>query len=96
MTRHSWDYEKSPGRAICGNCGMDVKAWRVKEGGLPECKPENVFKQSSLDCKDHMTAAIAGSLNCWYCGRMYTKAELKAGRKISENRVEKALNPVQK
>jgi formylmethanofuran dehydrogenase subunit E len=96
MPRHSWDYEKKPGRAICDNCGLDVKAWRVKEGGLPLCDPKNLFKQSKIDCPHHMIAAVAGSLNCWHCGRMYTPAELKAARKIREKNVEKALNPVKK
>lgn len=98
MTRHKWNYEKKPGYAICDNCGLDVKAWRVKEGGLAECKPENLFKRDYIDCSPdmHMRAAVAGSRICWNCGAPYTKEEREAGQKIMDKMVSDGANPVLK
>lgn len=38
MTRHEWD-RNSPieGWAICSRCGLSVKNYRIRKGGLPKC-----------------------------------------------------------
>ena len=81
--RHSWNYEKEPDYAICENCGLKVKEYKVKRGGLPRCDPSKALEYGKpKGCLNHKAAAIAGSLNCWYCGKLYTEAELEAGKNM--------------
>jgi len=83
--RHSWKHD-SPrkGYSTCRNCDLEVKTYKIKKGGLPRCDPERALKAQKIDCKNHMQAAIAGTLYCWSCGKMYTKAEREAGRIIMQ------------
>lgn len=81
--RHSWNYEEKLGYAICENCSLEVKEYEVKRGGLPRCDPDKALEYGKPEeCLNHVSAAIAGSLNCWYCGKMYTEPELKLGQKL--------------
>lgn len=38
MTRHEWD-RNSPmkGWATCSRCGLPVKTYKIRKGGLPKC-----------------------------------------------------------
>ena len=38
MTRHEWDHNKpEKDHSTCYRCGLSVKTYRIKKGGLPSC-----------------------------------------------------------
>jgi len=76
---HEWD-RNSPteGWATCANCGINVKNYRIRKGGLPTCdeytqQQRKSQKQSKLDEKppcQHYKSSLA----CLKCpGRFDTK-----------------------
>lgn len=86
--KHNWIQDKPrKGWSTCSNCDLETKTYKIKKGGLPRCDPENALK-AKVNCKNHMAGAISGARSCWGCGKMYSKAELEAGRRIMEKFIE--------
>ena len=40
----------------------------------------------------HLLAMSAGSLNCWHCGEMYTRAELAVGRAMMSEMLKRKIS----
>ena len=70
--RHKWGKGTEKDFLKCISCGLEVKAYKIKLGGLPKCKP--VKKQGYVkgetalincpECKKLVPNAIV----CVYCG----------------------------
>lgn len=58
--RHDW--KRKDGLALCLNCGIQVKEYRIKMGGLPKC-----MKQSKETSKD---PDADGLVVCSKCNKM--------------------------
>jgi len=89
--RHSWRKNQETGLATCRQCGMTVKIWEAKKGGLPKCPGIPLYKdlkQMRLDCRYHHHALLAGKNICWACGRPYTDDEKEAIKPIRRKYVE--------
>ena len=46
MITHSWQEGAEKGYLRCEKCGLVVKSYKVKRGGLPPCKPKINFIES--------------------------------------------------
>lgn len=72
MSRHTWNPSKE-GYLKCAACDLEVKAYRVKRGGLPPCNPKLEEKhvedsKSTLVQCPHCQMTVPNTVTCLYCG----------------------------
>lgn len=68
---HKWDFELEPGYVHCRRCGMRVKTYEVKRGGLPRCEPPPEPAPPTPVC---LTTDLRPLISCFACeGRLDDK-----------------------